>query len=449
MSIYRIIGSPIDGNLIDEHGVIFRPFAIFISSLQRQGYAANTINAYGQHVARFLSYIHQALSIYNGELNINAWREIIGSYGAYLLYGVEADNHIARQIALKNKKMRNTSMRSMSVIETAIVHYIELGELEQFNEDDVYIHPMFPREFRKLSAFASAERKNRSFFGGLISGGNQSRDTSSVNIFPYHKKKMAHSQKQHFPYERIVEFINSASCYRDKCLYALLAASGCRVHEALQLTLDNISVTDFSIDLVDYRDNKDSLVGLTTDEINKLAWKGRATRKTFLIEPYKSLFFEHLENYFRHERIGVVNHRYIFQNRHNARPYFTSSRQTLINSFRRNLIRTRMNDATGLSPHSFRHSYGRYTLNYLPLSDGRYGLPLAWVKILMGHAHVSSTEIYAKTDEEIVTSTVAHSNQTVFSSNPPSISEVRIRYFRDEISRLNDQIKKLEDNNDE
>ncbi|MEG0007820.1 MAG: site-specific integrase [Aeromonas sp.] len=448
MNRYRIIGMPIDGNLVDEHGVIFKPYSIYISSLRRQGYAVNTINAYGQHVARFLNYVNQAVAVYRDEFNINGWREIIGSYGYYLLYGVEANDHIARQIAQKNQRWRKTNIRSMGVIEAAIVRYIELGELEQFNETDSYIHPMFPREYKKLTKFELAERKKRSFFGGLISAGNQSEEASSSNIFEYHKKRDVYFQKQHFPYERITDFINAASCYRDKSLYALLAASGCRVHEALQLTLDNISVTDFSIDLVDYRDNRSSLIGLTTNEINKLAWKGRATRATFLIEPYKSLFFKHLENYFRYERNGVVSHRYIFQKRHDARPYFSSSRQTLINSFRRNLIRAGINDIAGLSPHSLRHSYGRYTLNYLPLSDGSNGLPLVWVKVLMGHAHISSTQIYAKADEDFIASIVAHSNQTFFSNNPPSISEVRIKYFKDEIGRLVDQINKLENGND-
>lgn len=449
MSIYRIVGVPMDGTLVDEHGMAFRPFSVYIGCLRRQGYAVNTINAYGQHVARFLNYVNQAVDVYSGELNINGWREIIGSYGDYLLYGVEANDFIARQIAQKNRRWRKTGIRSMGVIETAIIKYIELGELEQLNETDSYIHPMFPREYKKLTRFESTERKKRSFFGGLISASNQSEETSSSNTFEYHRKKSVYFQKRHFPYERITDFINAASCYRDKALYALLAASGCRVHEALQLTLDNISITDFSIELADYRDNMTSFVGLTTNEIGKLAWKGRATNKTFLIEPYKSLFFKHLESYFRYERNGVVSHRYVFQNRHNARPYFSSSRQTLINSFRRNLIRAGINDTVGLSPHSLRHSYGRYTLNYLPLSDGSYGLPLVWVKVLMGHSDISSTQIYAKSDEDFITSIVAYSNQTVFSNNPPSISEVQIRYFKDEIFRLIEQINKLEGGNND
>lgn len=449
MSKYHLINSPSEATLVDENDVAFRPFSIFIKNLQRRGYSANTISAYGQHVARFLNYTHQAISIYSGELNINAWQEIVGSYGSYLLYGIEADDHIARQLAKKNKKTRKTNIRSMSVIETAIVHYIELGELEQFNKDDVYIHPMFPREFRKLSTFAFEQRKNGSFFGGLISEDHQSKQTSSVNIFSYHKKGVTHSQTRFFPYKHIIEFINSASCYRDKCLYALLAASGCRIHEALQITLDNISLDDLSISLIDYRDNMSSFVGLTTREKSMLAWKGRATSITFLIEPYKSLFFEHLENYFRHERNGIVNHRFIFQNRNNNRPYFTSSRQAIINAFKRNLMKISINDISGLSPHSLRHSYARYTLNYIPLSDGGFGLPLAWVKVLLGHSHISSTEVYAKTDEDILISTIAHSNQAMFNHNPPSISEIQIRYYQNEILRLSEQIKKLEENDND
>ncbi|WP_279486101.1 hypothetical protein [Aeromonas veronii] len=188
-----------DGTLVDEHGVAFRPFSIYISSLRRQGYAVNTINAYGQHVARFLNYVNQAVAVYRGELNINGWREIIGSYGDYLLYGVEANHFIAKLIAQKNQRWRKTSFRSMGVIETSIVQYIELGELEQFNEADSYIHPMFPREYKKLTRFESTERKKRSFFGGLISASNQSEETSSSNIFEYHRKKIRVFSKTAFP----------------------------------------------------------------------------------------------------------------------------------------------------------------------------------------------------------------------------------------------------------
>ena len=37
-----------DGTLVDEHGVAFRPFSVYIGCLRRQGYAVNTINAYGR-----------------------------------------------------------------------------------------------------------------------------------------------------------------------------------------------------------------------------------------------------------------------------------------------------------------------------------------------------------------------------------------------------------------
>ena len=163
MSTYRIVGVPMDGTLVDEHGVAFRPFSVYIGCLRRQGYAVNTINAYGQHVARFLNYVNQAVDVYSGELNINGWRDIIGSYGDYLLYGVEANDFIARQIAQKNQRWRKTGIRSMGVIETAIVKYIELGELEQFNETDSYIHPMFPREYKNLLGLSLPREKNEAF----------------------------------------------------------------------------------------------------------------------------------------------------------------------------------------------------------------------------------------------------------------------------------------------
>ncbi|WP_421327543.1 tyrosine-type recombinase/integrase [Aeromonas veronii] len=447
MNTYILVGNPSNGILLDQNSNPFKPFSNFINGLKRRGYSNNTINAYGQHVARFINYISYASDICNKTININTLRDIICSYSEYLLHGVDAKDLLARKIAQDHNKTRTTRFSSMTVIETAIAHYIEMGELEQLDEGDNFINSIFPHECKAISEIALLNRKNNGFLGGLISQKHQSKITSRISLFPYYKRRINSTQRRFFPYQYISEFINNAYGYRDKCLYALLAASGCRMHEALQLTLDDIDINSLRVSLTDFRCKECALIGLTQDEKSMLAWKGRATNSTFLIEPYRSQFFEHLTNYMRYERDGVVNHHYIFQNKNNHRPYFTSHRQAVIKNFKRNLMNTDIDDISGLSPHSLRHSYGRYILNYLPLPDGGFGLPLAWVKILMGHSSISSTEVYAKKDENLLNSILAYSNQTVLGqSNPTDIEEIHIAYLREEISRINNEIIMLEGN---
>ncbi|ELI6421073.1 site-specific integrase, partial [Aeromonas veronii] len=358
-----------------------------------------------------------------------------------------ANDQLARKIAQDHNKTRKTKFSSMSVIETAIAHYIEMGEVEQLNDGKNNIESIFPYEDKTITGSILSNRKNNGFLGGLISLDRQSKKTTKISLFPYYKKRISRTQRRFFPYQHIPELINNTHNYRDKCLYALLAASGCRIHEALQLTLDDIDNNSLRVRLTDFRCKKCAFIGLNQNEKSMLAWKGRATDSTFLIEPYRSQFFEHLANYMRYERNGVVNHHYIFQNKHTHRPYFTSHRQTVIQSFKRNVMNTGIDDISGLSPHSLRHSYGRYILNYLPLPDGGFGLPLAWVKILMGHSSISATEVYAKRDEDFLCSILAYSNQSILSQNAPTnIEAIHIAYLREEISRINDEIIMLEGN---
>jgi len=67
--------------------------------------------------------------------------------------------------------------------------------------------------------------------------------------------------------------------------------------------------------------------------------------------------------------------------------------------------------------------YGFYTLNYFPIVDkegnatDKQGLPLAYVKILMGHQNISSTEVYARQDLDLIDFMIAASNGFIRDNN--------------------------------
>jgi integrase/recombinase XerD len=242
-------------------------------------------------------------------------------------------------------------------------------------------------------------------------------------------------KKEPVPFDKVGPLIDSAKSYRDKAMYSLLAASGSRQHEAYQLRLRDIDFENRTVLLVDpeTRDNSD----LSEEEFEALDWKGRATEKTFLIEPFKTMFFENLMLYVKNERIAHGLHDFAFQ-KEGGRPYFLTTRSTRSEAFNSCKKKVGLGDAQLISIHSLRHTYGSYALNYLPTESG-FGLPITTVKLLMGHELLASTEIYAKKDEDLVEAQIEFANQQVFGLGKQlSLKDIQLRYHQSEIDRLMD-----------
>jgi integrase len=432
------VGNPTTGIAIDKDGKQYLPYQNFINHLEERGYALSTIEAYGGHVLRFVNYIYRACDISEGELTVAIWRYIIKSYTQYLLYGVSSENEIAKQIAKEQKKSRNTDFYSLPPIDAAISYFVRLGELEQSTVEDKDVFSMFPIKTIQINSFEKHNRSQASLIGGVISSNLQSSERSRLGILTYKRdnktKKLSISRS--FPREKIPKLIDSANNYRDKALYAFLAASGCRTHEALQITLDDIDTRNREVFLRNPTRTKLKESGLTLQEYKSLKWKGRATETTFLIEPFKSLFFSNLVKYLKTERNNEVGHRFLFQNLKTDRPYFAACRSSRLKQFKKSATKAGISDLIGISPHSLRHSYGFYTLNYLPLPDKTLGLPMPWVKILLGHASIKSTEIYARHDEDLIKIKIAQANQSKFVKENLTLNEFKELYHKSELKKL-------------
>tara|TARA_Y100000768_G_C23865791_1_gene627965 strand:- start:162 stop:917 length:756 start_codon:yes stop_codon:yes gene_type:complete len=237
--------------------------------------------------------------------------------------------------------------------------------------------------------------------------------------------------------EKALQLIEKAPSYRDKSFYALLAAAGCRTHEALQLLLDDIDMDKHRIYLRNPLLCQKALQGLAQHQEKKLFWKGRATEETFLIEPFKSLFFYNMRQYIQNERNNLVLHQYLFQKRVTGEPYFCSDRSSRVKLFKKAAQRAEVSEVEGISPHSLRHMYGTYVLNYLPpRSDGGSpGLPLPLVRVLMGHSNISSTQVYAKHDEQLLHAQVMLANEKMFQKNL-KLDDIRRQYLESELKKL-------------
>lgn len=221
-------------------------------------------------------------------------------------------------------------------------------------------------------------------------------------------------------------------------IYSLLAAIGCRTHEALQIRIDDIDVENRKIRLVNpfSRDNR----GLTPEEVKQLNWKGRDTEKVLSIYPFDEHFWEHLRYYLQDFFRTNVSHDFLFQ-KVNGRPYFTTSRSDRNKQFRRYAVASGF-EGIKLGLHSLRHMYGRYLLNYYPNSNGGYGMSMQYVQKLMGHSSMNSTKKYALHDEGLLEAYMETANR-LNHGEQISLVEVKKRFVDTQIKELQNLKKEL------
>ncbi|BBC40848.1 tyrosine recombinase XerC [Photobacterium damselae subsp. piscicida] len=251
--------------------------------------------------------------------------------------------------------------------------------------------------------------------------------------------------KKSFPIDKSVQFfsnydITSASKFskvRDFLLYTLLAATGVRTSEALQVTVDDINWDEKTIDIISPNDRNNT--GLTQKESEALCDKGRATSLTFMIQPFAHIFWSILKVYMEHHYKSNVSHRFLFQ-KANGRPFFCSCRSSRSKTLK-SYIKKFDPTLKHLGHHSFRHTYAFYALNYFPIVDengnptDRQGLPMAYVKLLMGHQNISSTEVYAKQDVDLIEFMLSAANSYIRDHNV-SLKDLAIQYYDRQLKRI-------------
>nr|WP_186353029.1 site-specific integrase [Pseudomonas gessardii] len=433
----------------------FEPFTHFAKWMARHGFALNTEKLYAEHVGRFIDYVYEASRTqFPADVDLTA-QTVIYSYQAYLLFGQGATNPIARKLAVSLGKEKLTSNISLSqTIESSITWFLRVSEERNKIAPDQLFSPFYLnlREYRTQRE-ASAQ-KAKSWLAAVI------RDSlSSVvpkrkrdKLFPQAKRRDKKNDKRPFktiafPIERAVSFVRqpkpprSQTFYRDMTLYALLAATGARTSEVLQIRMSDIDVDELSVFLRDPFAR--SSPGLTEEEHECLSWKGRDTEITFLIEPFAAIFWQHLEKYLALEYNSSAGHDFLFQNS-DSRPFFASDRSSREKTFKNYAMKSGLASTAGISPHSLRHMYGTYTLNYMPV-PGRDlpGLPITYVKILMGHSNVTSTMKYAKQDTDMVEAYLQHANQYITQRGEESFMTIRQEFHSRQLEVLQKEADRI------
>lgn len=434
----------------------FKPFSYYGVWLKRRGYASSTTRVYAEHVARFIDYVYEASKTQfptDADITIET---IIYSYQAYLLFGKEATNPIAKNLAYSLGKDRVTSHNSLSQnIETSIYWFLKVSEARNDIAPDELFSSFYLNRAEYRSQFEVSAQKAKSWLAAVIRDSLKSvlPKKKKDKVFPHAKRRDRKNDKQpyktvEYPIEQSVDLIRqskparSRTFYRDMTFYALLAATGARTSEALQVRMCDIDDNQLTVFLRDPYARKTP--GITEAEYRSLSWKGRDTELTYMIEPFASIFWIHLEKYLAIEHNSSVGHDFVFQNE-NGRPFYASDRSSRDKTFKQYANRAGLVDVTSISLHSLRHMYGTYTLNYMPIPDQSMpGLPIAYVKILMGHSSLTSTMKYAKHDTDLIDSYIQHANQHVTQRGEDSFKTIREEFYSRQLKALNQASKDVQ-----
>ena len=419
--------------LIDDLGNPIDAYSSYAKHLQRIGKSESTKVRYLNVVASFIDYliesevfgvgaskkrINEVIDFYPTFLKLGS-AEIIGKEGK--LFASDEDKWIIHVAKVLHKIPMAPNSFSNTI--AALNDFLELSErlsreaFEVAQSKGIYegvSHSGLIKALetpRNVSPREVIALKQNSMLGALVIKANGKRIRRPQGVSAHHSKNQTGTTYLDLPFQEVPSIVEKASSWRDKALWLLMACSGIRISEALNLKWGDIDIENRKIYVLDPENRR---FGNRPDNYQKQKFKGRATSITYLIEPYKSMFFNALNEYLNQEYLVGPNFQesFVFQYIHGVKrgqPYFEAHHKAMSENFQRAC------DKAGIYPpahsrktkwtvHSLRHMYGVYVKNYLPVDEGRgiFGLSLAEVQKLMGHKSPESTAHYAREADEII-----------------------------------------------
>jgi integrase len=441
--------------LLDPDGRPIRAFEVFAKTLERR--SINTRKNYCRWLAEFFDYLFEAAvwvpAGHNGAVSQDTLVEVMEAYDEYLVFGADSGNAIARRIDETLPSAR-ISTRSSSTKHAAVRRFLKLSErvraqMLELTKVGIGIANMDEQkllfgigEKRELPSFQRQALVANSMLAGVIARGPK---LIEEGILPTSVPDITYEHERAFPFDKVGEFLGHLTTYRDKALYALCAASGCRVSEALQLLWDDIDMKAQTVRLIDPKSRLScqSYLALTPEERDRLVWKGRSTPLALLIDPFVTMFFEALAAYMRYEYIPHSRHSFVFQYKRGSEqgePYYLAAASSRNEVFKKAIGLAGVELVEG--PHSLRHMYGTYLLNYFPRPDGTYGLPIGIVQKLLGHRQVKDTAKYARYDKDLLEAELRYANMTLFGNGKVrSVNELKRAALLSRIAEVESQLK--------
>lgn len=429
-----------------ELGVLEEPKQ-YIEALALAQEPSNTIKAIAQDLKTFFEYIYtfpivceKYKNLKAGLLSRTVLADLILSYPIYLKEGEYADGfigEIARLTGQEPKKATSCSrmlssvsqfVKDSAILQSELTVMKESGLLNIDVEADIMFSELTTRRVLNQSQ-ANALIAN-SMMAGVLSGGPKYVQSSLFKTVGSTAGNQDFYNKA-FPLDLAEELIDQTSNYRDICLWALLAGTGVRQSEGLQLLMADVNSRKRIIYTINPEDRPLAYVTLSSDQQAQLEWKGRNIKTVYFIEPFKTIFFDTLPKYLIERRKTSCSHKFLFVNldhENKGKPYFLASNESLNKSFKR--VQKKLGIEKPYTLHSLRHYYGTFCRNYLPLEGGKVGLNTATVQSLMGHSSEESTKGYAIIDKVILKSMMAAANNLLMKnkSDVKKLTEDAINY---------------------
>ncbi|MGJ7547663.1 tyrosine-type recombinase/integrase [Pseudomonas alloputida] len=421
--------------------------------------AWNTVKAYGPAVLLFIRYV-QVVADLHGELTPLLLTEAIEGYENFLAFGSASSVELSRSVAriIGDRKLGGSSIRKHL---TAVNNFIDaseqfrkailqLQESGYVSKDLVSALPAITSQYVAAPTKISIAIGKSSWLAGCIAGG--AKRIRQVGLVAISKpSNIAHTDihggdDKVFPIDLCVRLIESTACLRDKTLWSLLAACGCRISEALTMfTSDILIFPDKSVDncvqIIEPATRSKELSRFMTDEqISKLSHKGRSLSETFLIEPFASHFWINLDLYIVEQRAlekkrhRPVSHRFLFRNLLTGEG-IPSSYQAVWERFNA-AAKALTGESYGF--HSLRHMYAYYLHNHCPnpFRPGAFGFDLGVVQQLLGHSSASSVERYARKDSHMLRASMAAMNLMRMRDGSFNVAKVQIEHLKQQIANL-------------
>lgn len=240
----------------------------------------------------------------------------------------------------------------------------------QHGDLTAYVNELKKRKYAS-STLARKIAAVKSFFHYLVQSGLMEDDPSVMLDSPKVQKRLP----KILSYEEVEALLNEPAesgnpkSLRDKAFLELLYASGMRVSELVSLNIDDVDL-----------------------ENNTIQCAGKAEKRRML--PLKERVGHALKVYLERGRPALVHEeqeRALFLN-HRGRRLTRQGLWLIIKSH----VKAVGLDAE-VTPHTLRHSFATHML--------RGGTDLSTIQKLLGHANISTTQIYAQVNQEMAGTT--------------------------------------------
>lgn len=442
-------GNVVSWQILDSSGHTIPSCKLFIDKLD--GYKHATKKRYVEVVCKFVDYLYECniLGCFGDGDTLPSRKRINDAIDAYiplLLRGSvgSIEMLVADKGSVESNQWKINAFRALNIqpcrrssldnVIAPINLFLKLSESLSLEAHDMAnsLGIKIPTEYSPLiniidgfdtiSSFQRTALRSASMLGGVIRMHGKIKRPAGIRG-PAEKIQTDQLNKD-FPVEYMDSLIEAATNWRDRALWLLLLASGIRKSEALNLQWSDIDYVNRRVYVLDPEGRRH---GRFMTQAENIRFKGRTVSWTVMWEPWRSKFFQALEEYRKREwRLPTNSHQFVFQKLTIedgvlGEPLVQASDAATNQTFNKAAIKAGIptSDLDGeneWTPHSLRHAYGIYMLNYIPISSGELGLQLADVQALMGHASITSTLKYARRKQDVLMQKLQYSDQVALES---------------------------------